>query len=354
MNMKQTTGQIRHNSIFLAALFFFTLGLAGCPGRTVTVLTYNVGNLFDGVDNGTEYREYDPGRGVWNDSWYRQKLARTVLAIRRATTGGPDIVFLQEIENAGVLQTLWNDGLKDQGYGYAAAYPGSKSVTTVGILSKFPLRRVAVYMVSAWKGEPLREILEASADIDGETVYLFCNHWKAKGGGKDRETERSRLEAAGILARRVREIRLADPRAAIIAAGDFNERPDEYARTGRTYQTALIPVANDPASGRFKDSLALCDDQAGSGLKDGRVVFFEPWLVYNGKPEGSIVFEKKWEAIDHILFMPGGSGFAYMSFQVVSEPDMLHPRSGYPLAWEKKSPEKGFSDHLPVLLTLEK
>ena len=32
----------------------------------VTVLSYNVENLFDDVDNGTEYPENDPGAGEWD------------------------------------------------------------------------------------------------------------------------------------------------------------------------------------------------------------------------------------------------------------------------------------------------
>ena len=74
----------------------------------------------------------------------------------------------------------------------------------------------------------------------GHTLYVFDNHWKAKTGGV-KATEASRLQSAAVLARRLREILAQDPSADIVVAGDMNESTDEYVRTGRKYQTALIP-----------------------------------------------------------------------------------------------------------------
>ncbi len=334
---------------FLAATL-----LASCPGRTITILSYNVDNLFDGTDDGTEYKEYDPGRGKWNDSFFRAKLARIALAVRRSAPGGPDIVMLQEIENRNVLDRLRNDALSDQGYAYAACYPGSGGATTVGILSRFPLKRVAAHQLSPWRGEVLRPVLEASAVADGTVVHLFCVHLKSKNNGKDRETEKARREAAGIIVRRVREITAADPGAAVAVAGDFNERADEYARVKKAYQTALVRLGDGAPASYHEASLFLCDGPAASGVRDGAVVFFDPWLAAPGTPPGSYWYRGHWEDIDHTLFLPGASGLAFVSFRAVSEPDMLHPRTRAPLAWDKKKPNQGFSDHLPILLTLEK
>ncbi|MBN2351274.1 MAG: endonuclease/exonuclease/phosphatase family protein [Spirochaetales bacterium] len=350
--MKTTSNAIRIGLLILC--FLAGAVLSSCPGRTITVLSYNVGNLFDGADDGTEYREYDPGRGTWNESCFRLKLARIALAVRRSVPGGPNIVMLQEIENRNVLLRLRDDGLGDQGYRYAACYPSPGGATTVGILSRFPLSRVAAYQLAPWKRETLRPVLEAAADADGTAVHLFCVHLKSKNNGKDKDTEKPRLEAAGIIARRVREIAAAEPGAAVVVAGDFNERADEYARAKRAYQTALVRLDDHAPASFAEASLLLCGSPASSGVRDGAVIFFDPWLAAPGTPPGSYWYKRHWEDIDHALFLPGSSGLVYVSFRAVSEPDMLHPRTRAPLAWDRKKPNQGFSDHLPILLTLEK
>jgi endonuclease/exonuclease/phosphatase family metal-dependent hydrolase len=341
-----------------AAALLASLLLGACPGRALTLLSYNVDNLFDGVDDGREYREFDPGRGAWTDGLFRKKLARVALAVRRAVPGGPDIVFLQEIENARTLAALRDTDLRDLGYAYAAAWPGAPAAngalaaTTVGILSRFPLSRVGAHVLPARDGQPLREILEAAATVDGKTLRLFCVHWKSKTGGKAYETESARREAALVVARRVREILRDDPRAAVVAAGDFNECADEDARAGGAYRTALVRT-NGRMADDAADHLVLSGRLEESGATAGGVVFFDPWLASACTPPGSYKHGGRWEGIDHILLLPGADGPAFRAFKPVCEPDMLDPRTGAPLAWDRKRPDKGFSDHLPVLMTIE-
>jgi endonuclease/exonuclease/phosphatase family metal-dependent hydrolase len=335
--------------LVLAVLAAAAFCLGGCQPERITVLSYNVSNLFDGVDNGSEYREYDPGRGVWTDSLFRIKLSRIASVIRRSIPGGPDIIFLQEIENENVLREL-NAVL---GYAWLAGNPHPPAATTVGILSRFPLSRVSVYELPRYRGQPVREILEATVDTNGETFVLFANHWKSK-TGNDKATENSRLQASRMLIERVRAARLRAPDATVIMAGDFNENYDEYARVKGAYQTALLPAAARVPAEWYSSSLALSGDQADCGVFDGIVVAFEPWVGCHDVQAGSYYYKRDWETIDHILLLPGGGAYRYHDYGVSSDPDMLTPRSKAPLDWDKRRPDRGYSDHLPVLMTFER
>ena len=72
----------------------------------LTIMSYNVENLFDDVRDGTEYREFDPGRGAWNTESFQLRIKALSEVVRKAVPGGPDILLLQEVENENALQVL--------------------------------------------------------------------------------------------------------------------------------------------------------------------------------------------------------------------------------------------------------
>jgi len=64
--------------LWLLALMMSLLG-----GVEVKIATYNVENLFDMNNDGTEYEEYIPnGSWGWNDTMYRTKLRNTATVIK--------------------------------------------------------------------------------------------------------------------------------------------------------------------------------------------------------------------------------------------------------------------------------
>ena len=341
------------------SLFFVILFIScelACTDNTVTILSYNVCNLFDAVRDGSEYPEYDPATGAWNETLFKKKLLRIAEVIKSSVQGGPDIILLQEIENTRVLQTLVAEGLEGMGYNYLCAPGKTLTATTVGVASKLPVSRVSVYMLSPpsqQAGEALRDILEVTVLCGDRTLIIFNAHWKSKSEGAA-VTEPGRLEAAALIAKRVREIRSADKEALIIVAGDLNESSDEYAKTGRQYQTALIETAEKVPDEFGEKSLFLSNAGDEAGVREKSVVFFEPWYTVAESSRGSYVFSGAWETLDHILFMPKKEGLRFKSFQRIVKTAMLDPLSGRPLNWDKKRPDSGYSDHLPVLLTLEK
>ncbi len=176
----------------------------------LTVLSYNVENLFDDVRDGTEYREFDPGRGTWNTESFHLRIKALSEVVRRCVAGGPDILLLQEVENGHALQVLLTEGARGMGYSWYALVPKNGLAANVAIASRLPIARIRTHAVGPWKGVkntslPVRDILEAQVEIAGHTLYLFNNHWKSKTEGM-KATEPSRRESASVLARRIGEI----------------------------------------------------------------------------------------------------------------------------------------------------
>ena len=338
----------------------------GAWARTITVVSYNVQNLFDDTDDGGEYRQFTRAGG-WTSDLYTAKLRAIGSALRAAARDGADLVALQEVEHYGATRRLVDQELDGLGYRHVVWLPDPHNATGPVVLSKLPVRRVGALWVDSsspvdgpadgLKGgldRPLRPILEVEvalgATADAPSLFLFNNHWKSKRGGAA-ETEGYRRRAAALLAARLDEIIAAEPAAEILVVGDLNEAIDEYARQGRRYVTALMPASVPAAAGVLRVTGTIPPAAAPLEL-------FSPWLGYQAgaAPPGSYHFHDAWHTIDHLLLGPGlfdevglsyavGAGFAVIH-------DGLLDAAGTPRAFDRGPPPSGVSDHLPLRLEL--
>jgi endonuclease/exonuclease/phosphatase family metal-dependent hydrolase len=307
-------------------------------------MSYNVENLFDDRDDGTEYAEYDPGSGDWDTSLYHAKLKNVAEAIQASEAGMPDICLLQEVENQRVVTDLVEGFLNVLKYRYVITAPQNGAATTVALLSKFEPEEVFVHRVIHDEDIMLRPILEVYYDMRGEGLVLFNNHWKSKYGGA-KATEVYRVAAAGFIRDRVREIRSKRPDICVVVAGDLNERVDEYRAIGEEYRTALM-VGGDEEEGTLRLTGSWEEAENDPGL------FFSPWLETHFK--GSYAYKGSWERIDHFLIAcpVDGNGFFFEDFEVIDEHFLLN-EDGFPRRWSIHLAD-GYSDHLPILLTLSR
>ena len=330
--------------------------LAALPLGALSILTYNVENLFDAVDDGTEYREFDPGRGGWDAEAFQARIASIADVIRKAVPGGPDIVLLQEVENRNALDQLVAQGLRGLGYDWRIQVPKRGLAANVAVISRVPIQKVLTYAIPAAKDGPVRDLLEAQIAWKGSLLYLFNNHWKSKVGGV-RATEALRLTTCRLLASRLSEILRQDPGAEFLVAGDLNESVDEYDRVGRRYETALIPLMDPVPAAYAGKSLFLSADPKTLGLASDRLVLYEPWFEISPDRWGSYYYQGDWLTVDHLLLSPGlmdSTGIRYRagSFTAVRLPFLLNQR-GEPRRFSPTSREEGYSDHLPLLVRLD-
>ncbi len=351
---KKSPGPAAALPCLVAALTLLQISCGSCslpfedlPPDTLSILSYNVENLFDDVGNGSEYREFDPAHGEWSTDLFHRKLLAVSQAVLHSPRGGADILLLQEVENLNALETLREHYLKGAGYRYLAITDEEESAIELTCLSRFPVSSVRVHHAFVDGLPQSRPVLECNLDIGGIPLRLLVNHWKSKYGGAE-ETEPLRIAAASIVTRRLEEIRRRHPGQDVIVAGDLNERTDEYAQVEGAYPTALLPAGTGIHA---PDSIRLTTNPEAA---DGASLLFSPWLGREIGPEGSYYYGGEWEQIDHFLFGPAlfdGRGFDFVSFSVIA-PEVLLNEDGTPYAWSRHS-GTGYSDHLPILLELK-
>ncbi|ALV24715.1 putative endonuclease/exonuclease/phosphatase [Campylobacter iguaniorum] len=166
----------------LVLLFFAIFALAG----ELKIASFNTENLFDAVENGSEYKDFKNGR--WSKFEYEKKLKSTSNLIKQIDA---DIIALQEIENENVLKDL----AKISGYEYYKfATLDVKSPFGLGFLSKIAIKDSQKFIVKDIKTRP---ILSIDVEFDGKIMKLFCVHFPAKKNGiKKQKTAADTLKSA--------------------------------------------------------------------------------------------------------------------------------------------------------------
>jgi endonuclease/exonuclease/phosphatase family metal-dependent hydrolase len=364
----------------------------------ITIVSWNVQNLFDGTDNGSEYNEFK-NSGGWNNEKYQARLQSIAAALKGENSVKADILALIEIENEAVVRDLAESSLLDYGwYFFAGSAAGAMqaleqqgedsaadSPVGIGVLSALPLTETKVHSIHSPDGSIPRPIAEVWADTGtGPLVLLVC-HWKSKLGG-EKKTESLRRASAALIVRRLAEIEAENPGTPVIILGDLNENYDEFYRIDSAYPCALLPDTEEAAALTGKNHqgvrLGFQDFLILSGEKPPRTDFFagsagivySPWFELNresnfgsdfemgieskaDKPvfHGSYYYKETWETIDHFLLneaLFSGSGWNYGSFLVLARPPFTN-EAGQPRPYNPRT-GNGFSDHLPIVLCLKK
>lgn len=330
------------------ALFFILLSCTACPldpfardEGSLTLMSYNLQNLFDDVSQGSEYPEYDPANGTWGRDAYDAKLAELAAVIRRVEPK-PDLILVQEAENSRVLERLSAEYLPLDSYDFAAAPQSEGAAAQTGLLSSLPIRTLRCHRAGGGDGE--RHILELELLIDGERFVIFNSHWKSRIGGRE-STEEQRILAARFVARRIAELESEESGLNIILAGDLNADPYQPVDG---FQPALAAV--DPPPERAP---VIWVASPGAPAGPGECTLYSGWENLAG--EGSYRYAGLWERIDHFLWtasLSDGRGWEVADFLVWNDPLLLNEYgSPRPFSVDRLD---GYSDHLPLILRLEK
>lgn len=343
---------------FFLVSFFALLAACSQPPQSenhaVTLMTFNVENLFDAKDDpDREDRDYLPlalkqteehkaacaelrfeswqNRCLnidWNEDVVAQKLAVIAASIRQVNDGrGPDVIALQEVENISILERLRTEYLGESGYEPAVLIEGNDSRgIDLAFLSRLPLVAEPQLHDLVFDAEyadrvgDTRGILQADFEMpDGSVLTGFAVHFPAP----YHPTE-MRIAAYntlnGLLAN------LPEDRH-VFAAGDFNTTSAEdgeqnilerFARPGWT-------VSND-----------LCDGCPGTS-------YYPP--------------DKSWSFLDMILWRPCcGADATWQiradSVQIANQTAAQVRDDGTPQRF--RFPEgSGVSDHWPIVMVVE-
>ena len=294
----------------------FILGVFLCVtigwSAVFSVASYNVENLFDGVNDGSEYPDFSLGNNGWNVSMAEVKFLHTRQAIQAIDA---DILGLQEIENQRVLKML----AEATGYPYYAFSKADDAPIGIGVLSRYAIITQETLPIYGERTRPLLHVKIATPD---EPVHLWVNHWPSL-----KHPESLRLKVAKQLYDAVKQVK--EP---TILLGDFN-----------------TPITQNSVIRRqFSDLFAQG--------------WYDPWSEMPLQRRWSHDFFGKKSALDRILlsnlfFDAKGLDYAKGSFDVLSLP-LLTTKEGKPYRWGRKDKGKGvhtgegYSDHFPIKLKL--
>lgn len=183
------------------------------------VATFNVENLFDTRDP----HPSDPPKPSRDE--YALDLVKTAGVI--AAAGAPEIVALQEVENAGVLDDLAaQEALAAYKYESFLIEGGDSRGIDVGYLVRGD--RATVEGVAARPGpngltsrHPLLITVTLHLESDDVRVYLLNNHFLSMSAGEV-QTEPQRKAQAAWNVTLLEQILAADPEGYVVVLGDLN------------------------------------------------------------------------------------------------------------------------------------
>ena len=347
----------RYNLRCAALVLIF--GLFACTQErpdvlSVTVMTFNVQNLFDNSDDpGKDDKAYLPIAAKqdeshiaaceeidvdswrneclnldWNDETINLKLNAPAATIRQVNDGaGADIIAFQEVENASILNRLRTEKLADLGYRPAILVEGTDiRGIDVAFLSKLPLATAPVLHPLSLPEFPERQgdtrgVLQATFTLpDGSLLTGFSVHFPAPF-----HPTLMRIAAYQHLAALLGALP-ADQHA--FAAGDFNTTSKEDSREGLLEQYA-------------RPHWSLAHD---IGCGDCRGSYF-----YHG--------DSTWSFLD-MIFFAAASGAKTTgqirgdSVQIANHYAPQNSDTGTP-EWFQSETGHGVSDHWPMVTTIE-
>ncbi len=336
----------KFSTVFLI-LVFIQISLLGQPEEQdhLHVLFYNVENLFDTQDDPiTNDDEFLPdGDRRWNDYRFYQKLKQlSKVILSSAGFEPPEIIGLCEIENRFVLEKLL-DATPLKSHAYSIIHKDSPDKRGIDVALLYRSDRVTPLFYQyipvinkRSEVETTREILHAAFLLPGEdTLHVFFNHWPSRYGGQT-ETEHKRIQAAYALKKAIGEVCADHPSAKIVVMGDFNDQPKNQSLTA-----GLEAVAADDLK------------------MDGELINLSAdWK------QGTIKYRQSWTVFDQIMV----SDQLLKSNGWHTSPELAYPVT-FPFLFELDTKFKGqklkrtyvgfkyhggFSDHLSILLKLER
>ena len=288
------------NHIFLILIAVLLVSCSGCEEQErsgFTVSSWNVQNLFDSVNDGTEYSEYKHQNG-WSDSAYRARLKAAVSVLNEDGVRNSDVIVLNEVENENVVLDLMT--LLDSSFLWYAVASEDGGAISLAVISRLPINDARIHSI-----EGARPVIETHFELSSTDVFVFAVHAKSNLGEEDENVALRRL--LGQALSNLTDLRKLDyPDALIIIAGDFNEEP-----------------------------------------WDGNVIEnFNSWRCFWEDVErgtmGSYFYDGNWLCYDNILL----SSDMIENWGVVTD-GIATDRDGLPNRWDRNT-LSGVSDHLPV------
>lgn len=306
--------------LLIFCAFFVVASTAAA--ESLRIVSYNVENLFyPDKDSLNDDGEWTPeGTRRWSFTRYYRKeenIARVLTNI--GEWSGVDIIGLCEVENAMVVKRLCYTMRRGEYDFVHYDSPDRRGIDVALIYKKARIDTLQTKAIPVYLGsETTRDILYVQCVADKrDTLHLFVCHLPSQRGGAA-ESNWKREAAKNVLQQAVDEVLAQNPNARIIVMGDMNSAPkDDISGLRNRMATNELP--------------ATCQ---GTHKYQGRWVFLDQFYTS--------------PAIDSI------STVQVYDAEWIQEPDEkylgLKPKRTY----NGFQYRNGYSDHLPIVIILER
>ena len=299
-----------------------------------TAAWWNVENLFDLRDDPkTNDDEFTP---TGDRHWTRRRLNDKVNGIYKTLLmmDLPDVVGLGEVENAYVLRELCQGTpLAQIPYRYVHYDSPDRRGIDVALIyrtDRFTVTHSRSISVSdSAEGYFTRDILLVEGvTAEGDSVCLLVNHWPSKRGGEEADAQRLRI--ADTLRRQMVELHAKHPSSAIIAMGDMNSTAEE-------------------------EAISVGMGFAGDSISPDGIRLLTLRLP---RDMGSHKYQGEWRYIDQMFLLADEpwqvKKLKLLRFDHLLTDDGNRPGQRPKRTYQGPRYEGGLSDHLPMLLRLQK
>ncbi len=337
--------------ILLIVTLFFISCNTNKPNK-FQIAFYNVENLFDTIDSPDVIdEEFTPeSEKQWNTEKYELKLTHISDVIndlgKSVGLNAPTFIGLAEIENKQVLEDLTRK-LHQKNVNYKIIHkdsPDKRGIDVAALYNpdEFKLidtsyRTLIIYDHETNERVYTRDLMVVKGSLNNDTVFILVNHWPSRYGGLERSIP-SRIEAAKLDRSVIDSILTVNNNAKIISMGDLNDNPDDI---------AVLNTLN--TVNEIKD---LKNDELYNPMYD---------IFKSGK--GTLNYKGEWYLFDQIILSKAMvyqpfKGLQLDSAHIFNAPYLFEQEGKYKghifRTFGGKKYLGGYSDHLPVYITLKK
>lgn len=326
-----------HKKVYLILTLTLTLPLFAISEERTKVAWYNCENFFDTLPNPLIQDEaYTPQSTLrWDSQKYNRKTTHIAQVLDDLNA---DLVGLCEIENEAVVRDLVYAIRTD--YNYIHRHTGDRrGIDLVLLYRPTEFEPTEVRQIS---GPGLtREALFIRGELHGETIHLLLCHLPSVLSPSEQ-----RNQAARTLRRCIDSLQHHSPNILLLVMGDFNTVPaSKLSRKAvgvlSTHSDTLLAGACSRGQAREASSLS------------------SPFLNLHRQGYGSYVYRDQWFLYDYITLSSSyGEHYTIPEYGIFSRDYLLHssgPKRSYPFrTFNSGNYLGGYSDHLPVFMTLQK
>lgn len=315
-----------------------------------SIMFYNLENLYDTKnDPNKDDDDFTPsGNRRWTQIKYQRKLenlGEVFQAVSSLPGGFPTLVGVSEIENDSVLEDMVSQKrLSGAGYRFVHYESGDARGVDVALLyrsSRFKLLDSQPVKPILRSGREYhgREILMVRGLLDGEMFAIYVCHFLSRRAGRDASAGFRRAGAETIYYHAL-QMRDEYPGIKIVVMGDMNDTPADFSLSHLLHAVASMEDVEE--GGFFNPMWTLMEEGQGTSMHNHHWTLFDNILVCRQLLEdsGSEGF--------HI------TRFSKMHYAQIFRRNFMMEHGKPKRSYNGKHFSGGYSDHLPVLIRLEK